>query len=425
MIRALQAQSLLLLLYGCISYRATGSPVGFILLGCGLALTGWVIRSQPTTAYRWWIPASLVIGLIVLYHHGGSYLHPSVSLMLAFNLAWGLATQSYLLQQRACAKLESRLQGATGHARVIDRGGRLQGATPFFFGSVLGAIFLLWHELVSFSKPSSLLLALAVLVIAGIVWEHARTPAREEGVRVRGMTTLPPGVRAMRWGALLLMLGFAWFAFTKAIPPLAEELSFLVPEKERDSEGPEKDESTGPGGTPSPPPDPDSTTADGDYDFDTAEVSDLEMTPAKLPWWWAVRQWIEDNAIYVFAALAALVIAWFVWRQRKRAARRSAGGSDGDGDGEDVEIELSGIRQPKYLQELCELGERLGLPRRLGDTVKEYVGRLRQAGLIENEFDELADYYNEVRYGGARIDRKRERGIWSAIQAFGKSRKLR
>ena len=63
---------------------------------------------------------------------------------------------------------------------------------------------------------------------------------------------------------------------------------------------------------------------------------------------------------------------------------------------------------------------KLGHERPEGQTLRDYVGRLKNANLIRDEFDSLLDYHYAVEYEDGTRKKDREKSFQRAIKEYRK-----
>ncbi len=79
----------------------------------------------------------------------------------------------------------------------------------------------------------------------------------------------------------------------------------------------------------------------------------------------------------------------------------------------------------EFYRIFCQTFSQLGAPRQDCETGRDYLHRLKQLGLVDQQFDELMRYYYQLRYEESPAELSREKAFLAELKRFRREKKLR
>jgi len=156
-----------------------------------------------------------------------------------------------------------------------------------------------------------------------------------------------------------------------------------------------------------------------DYQLLQGEAEALLSRRSGVPQW--LRSFLDFASLYlteIFGlALGSFLVLWLARVGRLRWLARKRGEKTGL-----ASIGPLSVAVPSYLEGFLRLWAERGVERRPGQTIREFVDRLKDEGRCRGEFDELLRYVYAVRYAGAQRDSGTEAALKRQVNDF--SRRL-
>lgn len=137
-----------------------------------------------------------------------------------------------------------------------------------------------------------------------------------------------------------------------------------------------------------------------------------------LPGW--LRTALDFASFYLtevtLTAMALLLLLWLALIARARFRARSFGAAA------DSAVNrfggAVGGAGAGFLADFLRLWADRGVPKRPGETLREFAEKLRAEGRCDGEFDELVSYAYDISYSRGNRSRERERGLKAEVAAF-------
>ena len=119
-------------------------------------------------------------------------------------------------------------------------------------------------------------------------------------------------------------------------------------------------------------------------------------------------QWLDSltSAFPIAGLLAASLVAWSLWIQRKNNNATASSSFADD------------LNQPLYLRELVRIASKAGQPHPRGATVREYFKALLNSGFLPNTLLPILDYHYAIRYEDQPSDPSLEKRFLSSIRSL-------
>ncbi len=153
-----------------------------------------------------------------------------------------------------------------------------------------------------------------------------------------------------------------------------------------------------------------------DYQLLQGNADELLVRKSLVPRW--LQTVLDFASLYLteicVTALGGFLAVWLVRVARLRwLARQRGGGGRFGGMGA-----ASAAAAPSYLEGFLHLWAERGVVRRPGQTIREFVDRLKAEQRCNGEFDELLRYLYAVRYSGATRDQRTEAALRRQVNDF-------
>lgn len=119
----------------------------------------------------------------------------------------------------------------------------------------------------------------------------------------------------------------------------------------------------------------------------------------------------------VVAAIVLIRLATGKWFGKKSSARSGQSNKAGTQQGVPPDA------RPEYIEAILALGEKAGISRNPGHTLREYIALLNSRGIGYVGLHDAVEYFYQTRYGSETVDRETERGFLSMIREYESERK--
>ncbi|MDF1752757.1 MAG: transglutaminase domain-containing protein [Verrucomicrobiales bacterium] len=130
--------------------------------------------------------------------------------------------------------------------------------------------------------------------------------------------------------------------------------------------------------------------------------------------------WSASYFLYLMGGLAVILFAGR-WIFTKWWSPNSTGVGNIPGSTDLNESSVTSKR-PDFVNAILSLGEKAGIPRQPGVTLREYVKSLNDQGVGYKDLTEAVEYFYEVQYGNKTANPTTERGFLRSIRAYEKGK---
>ena len=152
-----------------------------------------------------------------------------------------------------------------------------------------------------------------------------------------------------------------------------------------------------------------------DYQLLQGNAEELLVRKTPVPRW--LRSGLDFAALYLTElcglAMGGFLAVWLARVARLRWLARKRGPATEFGTMGSVSLVA-----PSYLEGFLHLWAERGVVRRPGQTIREFIERLKAEGRCDGEFDELLRYVYAVRYAGAARDQRTEAALRRQVNDF-------